>query len=320
MHRVALQAWAFSISVLRVLVWPTAVTTAIHHSSSPRGRKHRHGHGQWNQRGLHHKQNRRSLTTEERIHIPRLDFIPSPSKDDEYLNSNGVTLFNRGGNLDVATKRNIILSPLAFASIMALLAGYSHVLCLQKFRTFAAMMSGNIISMSIDMAGKRWNDALWKSSLFGGYFLGTASVRSIELLCHRKGHEHLKIVAPIVAVVFATAEKLIGSSSNYLSDGKTFIFLLTLGYGMVYASVTQALNGTITQLLTGHLTKLGSAIPDRFLGPTKQWNKGIMTSVCILGSFVIGCTFGSQVLHVVSEDFPVFAILGSVYALVLTMF
>jgi len=223
------------------------------------------------------------------------------------------------------------IHPLAFASIMAFLAGYSDVLCVKKFHCYAAMMSGNIVTMSIALGERKWKDAMWRLSLVGSYLVGAASVRSIELSCQKqrvesneesqKSKKHLKIVAPIVAAVFAIADRAIGKSAIISEGGHMWnLSLLALGYGMVYASANQALNATITQLLTGHVTKLGSAVSDRFLGTARQWNKGVVTSVCILGSFVIGGTVGGQILSLIPKEFPLFTLLGIVYALLLALF
>ena len=138
----------------------------------------------------------------------------------------------------------------------------------------------------------------------------------------KSNHPHLKIVAPIAAAVFATADKLLIGSSSVIPDGQKWnIALLALGYGMVYASANQALNATITQLLTVHVTKLGSAVSDRFLpgtlGAARQWNEGVVTSVCILGSFIVGGNLGVQILSMVPNEFPLFALLGIVYCHVL---
>mmetsp|Transcript_41182 Transcript_41182/g.74233 ORF Transcript_41182/g.74233 Transcript_41182/m.74233 type:complete len:341 (-) Transcript_41182:62-1084(-) len=327
-----------------LLLWPNnAVTSAIHSSS----RVCNHGGQQSNHQSRAHNakpSSKRQLSADDQLDISPLGFIrSSKSRNGESSNepNNDMTRFlariRGGGSLDVVSNkpRNTTINPLAFASIMAFLAGYSDVICLQKFHCYATMMTGNVISMSMALAERKWNDALWRLSLVGSYVIGAASVRSIEMSCRQRimasesqsssqksNHPHLKIVAPIVAAVFAIADKLLIGSSSIISDGQKWnLALLALGYGMVYASANQALNATITQLVTGHITKLGSAVSDRFLpGGARQWNKGVVTSVCILGSFIVGGIFGVQILSVAPNEFPLFASLGIVYALLLAMF
>eukprot|EP01083_Nonionella_stella_P101073 286052_1 len=191
-------------------------------------------------------------------------------------------------------------------------------------------MSGNMVLLSVALAERKWKTMLWRLSLIGSYFAGAAGVRSIELL-HRqrteselssttqKPNQHLKIIAPIAAAVFIIGDKLIQTSP--ITNGHNWNFtVLALGFGMVYASMNQALNATITQLLTGHVVKLGSAISDRFLGGENRWNKASLTSVCLIGSFIVGGALGTLVLPLTPNDFPIFSLLGIVYALVLAMF
>jgi uncharacterized membrane protein YoaK (UPF0700 family) len=133
------------------------------------------------------------------------------------------------------------------------------------------------------------------------------------------------VIAPIVIVIFAIAEKLLSSTSSSSSEGKYKIVIpiLALGYGMVYATANRALNATMTQLLTGHVTKLGSSFSDYLIGGgSKPWSgkKEVIMSSCILASFVSGGVVGSRLLALVATGFPLFALLGLVYALVLVLF
>mmetsp|Transcript_24184 Transcript_24184/g.50678 ORF Transcript_24184/g.50678 Transcript_24184/m.50678 type:complete len:292 (-) Transcript_24184:159-1034(-) len=236
--------------------------------------------------------------------VSRLAVIPSS------------TCHRRGGDIqDVSDdeKYKISLSPLAFASIFGFLGGWSHSICNKKFDVYTAMVSGHIINMSILLAEKQWKKALWRMSVIGSYFGGVASARSIELKCEESKtvdnnasatNPHFKIIAALVVVIFAIADKL----------EKTKIALLTFGYGLVYPSVSASLGGTITHLLTGHTTNVA-----RLVGANKMRNKGMKTSVCILGSVITGGVFGINSLVVLGDDFPYFTLLGFLYAAVLLL-
>ncbi|KAL9186266.1 hypothetical protein ACHAXT_005504 [Thalassiosira profunda] len=231
--------------------------------------------------------------------------------------SNGISVEDGG-------EPRVYFPPLAFASTMAFLAGYSDVICVRQFNCYAAMMSGNVVVTSMALAEKKWTEALGRLSLIGSYLLGAASVRSIELIHRRsaesetKSNQHLTMVAPIVAVIFAIANHLV--MGLHSDSQKWKLALLAFGYGMVYASANQALNATITQLLTGHIVKLGTAVSDRFVGTTRQWNAGSLLSLCILGSFIAGGACGTLSLPSVPKDFPFFTVLGIGYALVLSFY
>ena len=289
---------------------------------------------------------RGELSTSDQLDILRLGFISpsSPShtiyhekaKTDYRSSGSSLQLQNRGGNIDSDSsnklQRSNSIQPLAFASIMASLAGCSDAICYKRFNCYAAMMSGNVVTLSIAIAERQWKDVMWKASLIGSYMLGSASVRSIETFVSRrftseyptsqaKQRKHHKVVASIIVVVFAIANEILlknddDSHVTKLAEGYA---LLAWGYGMVYATANQALNGTITQLLTGHITKMGTAISDVLFGrsitdTTKDMYK---FSACILGSFIIGGIIGGQF---VSSDLPLFSLLGVIYAIVLAIF
>ena len=133
-------------------------------------------------------------------------------------------------------------------------------------------------------------------------------------------NQHLKFIAPIVAALFAIADRLILSSTNNGHNAYSYMQILALDYGMTYASANRALNATITQLLTGHVTKVGGAISDHIVSADGEWIKGTSTSVCILGSFIGGGVLGTVIEKILPMNFPYFALLGIVYALVLASF
>jgi uncharacterized membrane protein YoaK (UPF0700 family) len=79
---------------------------------------------------------------------------------------------------------------------MAILAGITDALCLQRFHCFVTMMTGNTIVMSISLSEKRWKHALWRASLITSYLLGAVCVQSFELTS-------LKWIVPIVTGIFS---------------------------------------------------------------------------------------------------------------------
>ena len=237
--------------------------------------------------------------------------------------------------------------PQILASIFAFLAGYSNVLCYHKFQCYATMMTGNIVTMSMFLAEQNWGEALWRCTLVACYLIGSSLVRAIELQCQKcttttttssssvssgapvsqQRKQHYKVIAPIVAAIFAIAEKLLSSSSP--SPYKIVVPMLALGYGMAYATANRALDATMTQLLTGHITKLGSSFSDYVFGRSgaaaeaQLWSgkkKEVIMSSCILSSFVFGGIVGSRLLGLVASEFPHFSSLGLIYALVLAVF
>lgn len=234
------------------------------------------------------------------------------------VNAESPHLGTRGGAIQaVADEENykISLSPLAFSSIFAFLGGWSHALCNKKFDAYTAMVSGHIINMSVSLAENQWREAFRRMSIVGSYFGGVVSGRFIELKCENstvdkvdKGkvvkdvsptNKHFKIIAAIVVVTFAMAEKL----------EKIQVNLLTFGYGLIYPSVSATLGGTILHLLTGHTTNVA-----RLVGANQIHHKGMKTSICMLGSVICGAIFGRNAMVIFGEEFPYFSMLGLLYA------
>ena len=85
---------------------------------------------------------------------------------------------------------------------MAILAGITDALCLQRFHCFVTMMTGNTIVVSISLSEKRWKHALWRASLIMRYLLGAVCVQSFELTS-------LKWAVPIVTGIFSIADYLL---------------------------------------------------------------------------------------------------------------
>ncbi len=254
---------------------------------------------------------------------PELSFFDENSKVHKQL-KNASALFDksRGGGTD---KRQY-LSPLEFTSLMAFMAGCSDVLCFRRFRCYSAMMTGNIVALSIALAEQHWNDSLWRFTLIFGYFTGVIIAKSTDLWCQRKGKETRQTLAPVILAIFAIGDRLFQSSTSIISDKikwekrKWFMSVLAVGYGVIYSSASQALNGTITNLLTGHVTKIGNAVYNRYLGAARKWNDKTFESLYIILSFIFGGVWGvvldSNTLH----GGAVFIVMGILYSLAFAAF
>jgi uncharacterized membrane protein YoaK (UPF0700 family) len=220
-----------------------------------------------------------------------------------------------GGECSVCQRRQI--HDLFFSTAMATMAGCSHVLCIQKFQVYAAMMTGNVIGLGVAFAEGDVNETKFRLSMVGSYFAGTVCARSIEK-SGGKGYNdkrHHTVVAPAAVAMFAISDRIPADHQ------KRKLVLLSAAYGMVYATASHALNGTITQLMTGHVTKLGTAVSDRLRNANAgHWNAGTLPSFCILGSFILGCTFGARIFVLLKQEQPIFTVIGVIYAILLLLF
>lgn len=206
-----------------------------------------------------------------------------------------------------------VIYPLLFSSSMAALAGCSHVICMKRFEIYAAMMTGNIIGFGVAVAEGNMSEAKLRLFLIGSYFCGTICARSLESRSLCKDKQHHKVVASLAVGMFAIADRI--------DNHQKKLVLLSAAYGLVYATANSALNATITQLMTGHLTKLGAAISDRVGSTNKCFiNSGTITSFSILASFTIGCALGARIFMAINQEKPIFTIIGAIYAVLLILF
>ncbi|KAK1738382.1 hypothetical protein QTG54_011051 [Skeletonema marinoi] len=206
-----------------------------------------------------------------------------------------------------------IVHPLFFSSSMAALAGCSHVICIKRFQVYNAMMTGNIIGFGVALAEGNMSEAKFRLSLLGSFFSGTICARSLQSRSLCRDNKHHKVVAPLAFGMFAIADRI---PENH----KKKLVLLSAAFGLVYATANHTLNATITQLMTGHITKLGAAISDRVGSANRCFNSGTATSFSILTSFTIGCALGARIFLAVGQEKPIFTIIGAIYAVLLLLF
>ena len=236
--------------------------------------------------------------------------------------------FLRGGE-GSERQRRLLSTPLFFASAMACLAGCSNTICFRQFQCYATMMTGNLVLLSISLAEKNWKDAVRRLSYVASYLAGAGVARIVELACRQRAkdssgqysNQHLTIVSDLVVVVFALAQWAIAKTADpsIASGGlKLNLVLLAFGYGIIYSSASQLLNGTICQLMTGHVTRVGVSAADKLKNGV--WPRGIEFSICIPISFVTGGILGICWQHIVGRStFPYFLVLSLFYATMLRL-
>ena len=235
----------------------------------------------------------------------------------------------RGGSDHQVRGGRVLSTPLFFASAMACLAGCSNTICFRQFQCYATMMTGNLVLLSISLAEQNWGDAVRRLSYVASYLAGAVVARMVELACRQRAedssrqytNQHLKIMSDLLVVVFSLAQWTIAKMADpsIASGGlKLNLVLLAFGYGIIYSSASQLLNGTICQLMTGHITRVGVSIADKL--KTGVWPRGIKFSICIPISFVIGGALGIGWQHIVGRStFPYFLVLSLFYATILRL-
>jgi len=233
------------------------------------------------------------------------------------------------GRSEYQSRGRVLSTPLFFASTMACLAGCSNTICFRQFQCYATMMTGNLVLISISLAEKNWGDAVRRLTYVACYLAGAGVARMVELACRQRSedspgqytNQHLKPISDLLVVVFALAQWTIAKTADpsIASSGlKLNLVLLAFGYGIIYSSASQLLNGTICQLMTGHITRVGVSVADKL--NTGVWSRGIEFSICIPISFVTGGVLGIGWQHIAGRStFPYFLVLSLLYATILRL-
>jgi uncharacterized membrane protein YoaK (UPF0700 family) len=141
------------------------------------------------------------------------------------------------------------------ATMMAFCTGWADLTLFLKYKTFATMMTGNTMWMAVAMVEQRFMDAAYYLSVILSYITGLSVFRRTDLTQKEKT---LPICAFLVAGLF------VGSDLLFKLYQRRWIpmMMLAMGFGIAN-SVGQELTGTLTFVITGHMTRLTNQVIDR---------------------------------------------------------
>ena len=154
--------------------------------------------------------------------------------------------------------KNTMLSHAYLAGSLAILSGYCDVLCLLRFRCFAALQTGNIVHIGIALS--RWYDddgkTLMATLLFNGAVLAShmAAVFGFCAIADRM-RRPVQVAAPLLGAL-----TLVGGLVDGFTGNQWAACFLAASFGaMNFASSPNTpLEGrlfTMTSLATGNLQK-----------------------------------------------------------------
>jgi len=233
------------------------------------------------------------------------------------MSSSSLLLFSTHAALTKASGRKRL------AAAMAFLAGWADVTFLVKFQTFGTMLTGNTMQLGLAVAKTDLRTVAYYSSIIMSYLLGTAVFRRTDLSLRKKT---MPICSLIVAVLFVLGDWIhlicSFSSSSIGSSGARWIpmMLFAGAFGIINALGTEV-SGTLTFVVTGHLTRLVNQAVDRLsrtAGRQKMNELQRLAAVqngAIFVGFVTGAAFGSLLLkRGLLERYGVFSIIGLLHA------
>eukprot|EP00566_Odontella_aurita_P015147 CAMPEP_0113571358 /NCGR_PEP_ID=MMETSP0015_2-20120614/25510_1 /TAXON_ID=2838 /ORGANISM="Odontella" /LENGTH=344 /DNA_ID=CAMNT_0000474301 /DNA_START=15 /DNA_END=1049 /DNA_ORIENTATION=+ /assembly_acc=CAM_ASM_000160 len=180
--------------------------------------------------------------------------------------------------LNKASKR--LISALSF------LTGWADVALITKYQTFATMMTGNTMKMAGAIIDRNPSGVVYFASAIASYVLGLIAFRKSDLALKDKSLS--RVCAPLVAGLFILSDYL-----SYIHPGNKLIpvSLLSAAFAIIN-SVGSEVGGTMTFVLTGHMTKLTALGVDRVSRAAgRKKLTGGDTSAAARSSMVIGMFF-----------------------------
>ncbi len=176
--------------------------------------------------------------------------------------------YQQSSHISVASSTaDVTLGKKRLAAGMGFLTGWADMVLNAKLATFCSMMTGNFLWLIKALADWRWRDGFYYASVLAAYAAGLAAYRK----CQVKNQQFLPTMAAIVAMLFVAADLFLIRSSNFIyvkllpACCLSFAFALVNGVGNDTA-------GTMTFVITGHMTKMiTSIVDDRAAEEKSSW-------------------------------------------------
>lgn len=178
------------------------------------------------------------------------------------------------------------------AACMAFLTGFANVAIFTKFKTFATMLTGNTMWMALSVTERNYADAAYYLSVIASYLLGTAVFRRTDLSLRK---QTLPVCAIVVSALF-----ILGDWVHFATNMARWLpmVLFSAAYGIINSLGTEV-SGTLTFVITGHVTRLVNQLVDR-LSRTAGRNKlteaqktAVILNAAIYGGFCGGAVFAT---------------------------
>jgi uncharacterized membrane protein YoaK (UPF0700 family) len=204
-----------------------------------------------------------------------------------------------------------------FANSLGFLTGWTDVAAFTQLQTFPTMMSGNTLWMARGFVeGKLVKSVLYSFAVIICYCAGLAIWRNRLTSADqnlRKGS--MKFCGTLVAALMVLSQ-LVASSSFCPKLKLIPVGLLAISYGIIN-SIGSEVAGTMTFVVTGHITKISHQLTDRLSrrrGNVHVTKSDLTQSGSMLLSFFAG-GFVACALQKYAPSFPNFAAIGILHGL-----
>jgi len=142
------------------------------------------------------------------------------------------------------------------ATGMAFLTGWADLALFRRYKTFATMMTGNAIWLANAVTQSRYSAACYYASVIASYIVGLSLFRRMDLQLRK---QCLRACALIVTALFVGSDII----QYYTQTQWIPVLMLASAYGIIN-SIGIEVSGTLTFVITGHMTKLTHQGVDRF--------------------------------------------------------
>jgi len=203
------------------------------------------------------------------------------------------------------------------AAGMAFLTGWADVFLFNKYRTFCTMMTGNTMWMANAVIEQNLTNVGYYMSVICSYLCGLVIFRHADM---RFKEKTMKFCAILVSFLFVGSDVWY----HYLTNGSRWVaaMMLACGYGVIN-SVGMEETGTLTFVITGHMTKLVNQLIDRVsrtAGRLKM-NDGqkfaFKQNIAVVSCFFAGAMWACYLINrrQLLNSFGVFSAIGVLYSL-----
>ena len=141
------------------------------------------------------------------------------------------------------------------ATSTAFLTSLADVALVTKYKTFATMMTGNTLWLAQAVVDFKWAQACFYLTVIAAYVAGVATFRKMDYSLRQ---QTLRASAVLVTALFVASDVIFAlTKSKFLP-----VALLSVGFGIINSIGTEE-TGSLTFVVTGHMTKLTNMLVDR---------------------------------------------------------
>lgn len=218
---------------------------------------------------------------------------------------------------NVGIERPTLVSKESLPFILAFVAGWYDVVCFKQYKAYANMMTGNTLQLAMKLGGGDRADVPLLAAAVLHFSVGFSGYKYLDT--RMKGRGSCTAVAPLVLALFTLADL----ARRRYPNTKYHMLLLAVAGGIVN-SVSAEKAKLVTNMMTGHMQKMGTDLADHLSkGTSESQRTSSLLSARIIATFCSGVAIGAAAYNIKHDVRALsshkFTIVGGVYAAVLLL-